>query len=60
MLWGRQSFGGCLVFLGLMALFALLSAFFVQREPMIGGSGIPQVAGKLKGQLHYSWLRVLV
>lgn len=60
LLWGRQSFGGCLVFLGLMALFALLSAFFVQREPMIGGSGIPQVAGKLKGQLHYSWLRVLV
>ena len=60
LLWGRQSFGGCLVFLGLMALFALLSAFFVQREPMIGGSGIPQVAGKLKGQLNYSWLRVLV
>ncbi len=58
--WGRGSFSsGLIVVLGMLAAGAAASAM-VQREPMIGGSGIPQVAGTMSGHFKTNWLRVLV
>lgn len=58
--WGRESFlSGAAVVLGMLAAGAAASAM-VRREPMIGGSGIPQVAGTMSGHFKMNWLRVLV
>lgn len=43
-----------LVFMG------ILVGFISKKEPMIKGSGIPQVKGQLLGYFSPSWLRVLV
>lgn len=48
-----------LVLLGLAGL-GLLSWFLVKREPLISGSGIPQVEGQLSGKIHPRWHRVLI
>lgn len=43
-----------------LALLAAIVNYMVNSEPMISGSGIPQVEGKIKRKLSYGWLRVLV
>ncbi|WP_071131885.1 ClC family H(+)/Cl(-) exchange transporter [Enterococcus timonensis] len=52
-----------LAFLPIAILAALLLTFLngwlIKSEPGIKGSGIPQVEGQLKGQLHYRWFSVL-
>lgn len=48
-----------LVFLAL-ALGGYIVGLFLKLEPMIGGSGIPQVEGILIGKMKFNWLRVLV
>lgn len=47
------------VFIGLAAA-ALICGFIVKSEPMIKGSGIPQVEGKLAGLFDYSWWKVMI
>jgi H+/Cl- antiporter ClcA len=48
-----------LVFLGLVVL-GIVCGFLVRSEPMIKGSGIPQVEGELLGYFNPSWWKVLL
>lgn len=57
--WGTESvLHGALILAGL-AVLGLLSGLMVRREPLISGSGIPQVEGQLAGKIHPRWHRVL-
>ncbi|MGY0837575.1 ClC family H(+)/Cl(-) exchange transporter [Aerococcus urinaeequi] len=57
--WGQASIGHSFLFILALGLIGCFVAWTAQREPMIGGSGIPQIAGKLSGQLNFSWPSVL-
>lgn len=57
--WGQVSFGHSFLFILAFGVLGCLVAWTVQREPMIGGSGIPQIAGKIGGKLNFSWPSVL-
>ncbi len=46
-------------FILLIAL-ALIVGFIVKKEPMISGSGIPQVEGTVLGPLKMNWLKVAI
>lgn len=48
-----------LVFLAL-ALGGYIVGLMLKLEPMISGSGIPQVEGVLLGKMKFNWLKVLV
>lgn len=57
---GRHSFGWTVVWvLGLIGI-ALILGKIVELEPMISGSGIPQVKGAVLRQLNMKWIRVLI
>ena len=43
-----------------LAGMALLTGWMVKAEPMISGSGIPQVGGEIRGYLSQSWPRVIL
>lgn len=43
----------------LLVLVALLIGHWVKQEPMIKGSGIPQIEGQLAGDVDYAWWPVL-
>lgn len=45
--------------MGILLLLAWMTAWLVEREPMISGSGIPQVEGEMTGRLSQNWKRVL-
>ena len=51
-----------LAFLGvfLLAVLTLFVATLLRREPLISGSGIPQVEGELHGRINANWLQVLI
>ena len=38
---------------------AIIVILLVKSEPQIKGSGIPQVEGKLSGEIDYNWFSVL-
>lgn len=44
----------------MFSMIGLIVTWNVKREPLIGGSGIPQVAGKLSGKLDFSWTSILM
>ncbi|MDO4287551.1 MAG: chloride channel protein [Eubacterium sp.] len=44
----------------LLIFMALTVGFLIRWEPMISGSGIPQVEGELEGHFETNWLKVLV
>ena len=48
-----------LLFCGL-ALAGMLVGFLTERQPMIKGSGIPQVEGQILGLFHVSWWRIIL
>lgn len=48
------------VLLFVMLLFSALVSFALKREPLIGGSGIPQVVGYLDDRIHMKWHRILI
>ncbi len=48
-----------LLFAGL-ALLAVIMAFFIKREPVVSGGGIPTAEGILRGLLTFKWLRTLI
>ena len=48
-----------LLILGL-GLIAFLLNLIVKNEPLVSGSGIPQVKGVLTGRLKINWLKILV
>lgn len=38
----------------------VVAAAVIKREPMAGGSGIPQVEGELKGKINANWIQVII
>lgn len=44
---------------GLLLAMAAAVTLLVRYEPMIGGSGIPQVEGEMQGRIQQCWWRVL-
>ena len=48
-----------LLFAGALLIGALVAGFCYQKEPLISGSGIPQVSAQLKGRLRPAWFKVL-
>lgn len=48
------------VWIVILALVGFIVGRMVKHEPMISGSGIPQVEGVLLGKLKMSWWRVIV
>lgn len=58
--WGRQGIGQAIVTVAVMVLAGFAASLMVKREPMIGGSGIPQVAGKMHGLFDLCWWRILL
>lgn len=56
----RQNWLSCVIVFVCLAAAAVLCGLIVRSEPMIKGSGIPQVEGKLLGVFDYSWWKVMV
>lgn len=48
------------IWFGVLLLAALLVTLLLKWEPLIGGSGIPQVEGELQGHIRTKWWRVLL
>lgn len=48
------------LWLGALAIFGVLISLIVKWEPMAGGSGIPQIAGEVKGHFSSNWRRVII
>lgn len=46
------------LFLIVMVVAGLIVGLATQKDPMIGGSGIPQVLGQMKGKIHTEWYSV--
>ncbi len=44
----------------ILIILGIIAGLMVKKEPMISGSGIPQVEGVLLGRMRFNWLRVLV
>ena len=44
----------------LLGALAVFIAALLKREPLISGSGIPQVEGELHGKINANWLEVLL
>ena len=49
----------CVVWFWILAALAGIGGKLVKWEPMISGSGIPQVEGEIAGRLSQNWKRVL-
>lgn len=48
------------LWLGALAAIGVLVSLIVRWEPMAGGSGIPQIAGEVKGHLSSNWWKVII
>jgi len=57
--WGTGSWPHAAAILAGLAALGLLSGLMVKKEPLISGSGIPQVEGQLAGKIRPCWYRVL-
>lgn len=49
-----------LLSVGLLAFMLVTAAAITKREPISGGSGIPQVEAELKGKLNARWFQVIL
>ncbi len=58
--WARGNALYSLLFVGIFVLIGLLVSFCTKKEPMIGGSGIPQVSGILQDKLNLSWWKIFI
>ena len=58
--WAREDYTGMVVVFSLLIVTGLIVGRMVRKEPMIAGSGIPQVEGILSRNLKVSWIRVLI
>jgi len=45
---------------GVLVLISICLYFIVQKEPMVSGSGIPQVKGIILGHLKMNWSKVMI
>lgn len=57
---GTHTFGWTLLWIMALGVIALFLYKIVQMEPMIKGSGIPQIKGAVFRQLNMKWLKVLL
>lgn len=57
--YARQSYVRMLIWLVILALTAVVVGRLVRWEPMISGSGIPQLEGEMSGKLDQVWWKVL-
>ena len=57
--WAQSPWRIVLLFAGLLCL-GFVVGCMAKKEPMIKGSGIPQVEGQLLGYFDFSWWKVLV
>lgn len=57
---GADTAATALIVFGTLILLALIVGQLVRREPLISGSGIPQMELALAGQLPFPWLRIVV
>lgn len=57
---GQDNFIKVLGILILLAIMGAVTGYMVRKEPMISGSGIPQVEGRLSRKLKMNWLRILI
>ena len=48
------------VWFAALALMACIVAALIRFDPMIAGSGIPQVEGEVAGMLEHKWWRVII
>lgn len=51
--------GLSLIWFALLALIGLLVGYIIKKEPLAGGSGVPEVKGMLSGHIKMNWLRVI-
>lgn len=58
--YGQKGFLEAMVFMGIFLLIGFIVSICVDKEPMIGGSGIPQIAGKLKKKIVYNPISCLI
>lgn len=49
-----------LIWFALLALIGLLLGYLIKKEPLAGGSGVPEVKGMLSGHLKMNWPRVII
>src|SRR5699024_1346977 len=47
------------LWIGALLLMAVVTGLLVRWEPMISGSGIPQLKGEMEGKLEQRWYRML-
>lgn len=45
---------------GIVIFMLFIAALIVRREPLGGGSGIPQVEGELKGKINANWVQIII
>jgi len=57
--WGKDVWWHAVLILMVLAVLGVVSGLIVKREPLVSGSGIPQVEGQLAGKIHPKWYRVL-
>lgn len=60
LVWGQGSIWRSIAFVLMFAVIGCIVAWTSQKESMIGGSGIPQIAGKLSDKLDFAWPSVLI
>ena len=58
--WARHDYVGLIIVFTLLIIGGFIVGKMVKREPMIAGSGIPQVEGILSRNLKVSWVKVLI
>ncbi|MDU3688485.1 MAG: ClC family H(+)/Cl(-) exchange transporter [Anaerococcus hydrogenalis] len=57
---GQENIINSIIFVLIFIFLGFFVSISVNKEPMIGGSGIPQIAGKLHNKLDYSALSCLI
>lgn len=55
----RENLLNAIIILLFLAFLGFIVGMLTYKEPMIGGSGIPQVMGQIKGLLTIKWQKVL-
>ncbi|MGV8905572.1 MAG: chloride channel protein [Acetobacterium sp.] len=58
--YGNSHRWAILAWMVVLIIMGLAVGYLVKWEPMIAGSGIPQVEGELEGYFKASWIRVLI
>lgn len=59
-IFGQKNLLNAIIFVFAFIFIGFLVSICVNKEPMIGGSGIPQISGKLHDKLDYSALSCLI